>query len=32
MSEIRKHYVRVMVVWAITLSALYWFQQHFASY
>jgi hypothetical protein len=31
MSDVRKHYVRVVVVWVITLAALYWFQQHFSS-
>jgi hypothetical protein len=29
MSAVRKHYLRVLIVWAITLVALYWFQQHF---
>jgi hypothetical protein len=29
MSAVRKHYLRVLVVWVITLAALYWFQQRF---
>jgi hypothetical protein len=29
MSNIRKHYLRVVVVWAITLAALYAFQEYF---
>lgn len=32
MSDVRKHYLRVLVVWVVTLSALYWFQQHFSSF
>jgi hypothetical protein len=31
MSDVRKHYLRVVVVWVITLAALYWFQQHFSA-
>ena len=31
MSDVRKHYLRVVVVWVITLAALYWFQQQFRS-
>ena len=30
MSDVRKHYVRVIVVWIITLTALYAFQQYFS--
>ena len=30
MSDIRKHYVRVVVVWVVTLAALYAFQQYFS--
>ena len=30
MSDIRKHYVRVIAVWAGTLAALYAFQQYFS--
>jgi hypothetical protein len=30
MSDVRKHYVRVLVVWVITLGALYAFQQYFS--
>ena len=29
-SDIRKHYVRVVVVWIVTLSALYAFQRYFS--
>ncbi len=29
MSDVRKHYLRVIVVWAVTLAALYAFQQYF---
>lgn len=29
MSDVRKHYLRVVVVWVMTLSALYAFQQYF---
>jgi hypothetical protein len=28
-SGIRKHYVRVVLVWIVTLTALYAFQQYF---
>lgn len=31
MSDVRKHYARVIIVWVITLAALYWFQQHFSA-
>ena len=30
MSDVRKHYLRVVVVWVITLAALYAFQQFFS--
>jgi hypothetical protein len=30
MSDIRKHYVKVIVVWVLTLAALFAFQQYFA--
>jgi hypothetical protein len=30
MSDVRKHYVRVVVVWLFTLAALYAFQQYFS--
>ncbi len=30
MSGVRKHYARIVVVWLLTLSALYWFQQYFS--
>jgi hypothetical protein len=29
-SDMRRSYVRVLVVWALTLSALYAFQQYFS--
>jgi hypothetical protein len=29
-SNIRKHYIRVVVVWVLTLAALYAFQQYFS--
>jgi hypothetical protein len=29
MSDVRKHYLRVTVVWVVTLAALYAFQQYF---
>ena len=29
-SAIRKHYVRVVVVWVLTLTALYVFQRYFS--
>jgi hypothetical protein len=28
-SDVRKHYARVVVAWVLTLAALYWFQQYF---
>ena len=28
--DIRKHYVRVVVVWIVTLTALYAFQRYFS--
>ena len=30
MSDVRKHYARVIVVWVLTLAALYAFQQYFS--
>jgi hypothetical protein len=30
MSDVRKHYLRVIVVWVVTLAALYAFQQYFS--
>ena len=30
MSDVRKHYLRVLVVWVLTLAALYAFQQYFS--
>ena len=30
MSAIRKHYLRVIVVWVLTLAALYAFQRYFS--
>lgn len=32
MSDVRKHYVRVVITWVVTLVALYWFQQRFSSF
>jgi hypothetical protein len=29
-TSIRKHYVRVVVVWIVTLTALYAFQRYFS--
>jgi hypothetical protein len=29
-SDVRKHYLRVVVVWVITLAALYALQQYFS--
>ena len=29
MSDVRKHYTRVIVIWAVSLAALYAFQQYF---
>lgn len=29
-SEMRRSYVRVLIVWALTLAALYAFQQYFS--
>jgi hypothetical protein len=31
MSGVRKHYLRIIITWVITLAALYWLQQHFTS-
>jgi hypothetical protein len=30
MTNVRKHYLRVIVVWIVTLTALYAFQQYFS--
>jgi hypothetical protein len=30
MSGVRKHYLRVVLVWILTLGALYAFQQYFS--
>ena len=30
MSVVRKHYVRIVVVWVLTLAALYALQQYFS--
>jgi hypothetical protein len=30
MSDVRKHYLRVIVVWLVTLAMLYAFQQAFS--
>jgi hypothetical protein len=32
MSNVRKHYARVLVAWLATLAALYFLQQHFSSF
>jgi hypothetical protein len=32
MSAVRKHYLRVLVVWVVTLSALYWLQRQFNAF
>jgi hypothetical protein len=32
MSAVQKHYLRVLVVWIVTLSALYWLQRHFNAF
>lgn len=32
MSDVRKHYARVIVTWVVTLAALYWFQQQYSSF
>jgi len=29
-SDVRKHYLRVVVVWIVTLTALYAFQRYFS--
>jgi hypothetical protein len=29
-SDVRKHYLRVVIVWVLTLAALYAFQQYFS--
>lgn len=30
MSDVRKHYFRIIVVWAATLASLYAFQEYFS--
>ena len=30
MSDIRKHYLRIVVAWVVTLIGLYWLQDHFS--
>jgi hypothetical protein len=30
MTNVRKHYLRVIVVWIVTLTVLYAFQQYFS--
>lgn len=30
MSRVRKHYLRIIIVWAVTLASLYAFQQYFS--
>ena len=30
MTRVQRHYIAVVVVWAVTLTALYWFQQYFS--
>jgi hypothetical protein len=30
MKNVRKHYLRVVIVWVITLASLYAFQQYFS--
>ena len=30
MSDVRKHYYRVVIVWVVTLGALYALQQYFS--
>ena len=30
MSDVRKHYVRIVVVWVLTLAGLYALQQYFS--
>ena len=32
MSAVRKHYIRVIVTWILTLSALYWLQRTFNAF
>ena len=30
MSDVRKHYIRIVVVWVLTLAGLYALQQYFS--
>ena len=30
MSDVRKHYIRIIVTWVVTLAALYALQQYFS--
>ena len=30
MSDVRKHYLRIIIVWAVTLASLYAFQPYFS--
>ena len=30
MSDVRKHYIRIVVTWVVTLAALYALQQYFS--
>ena len=32
MSQVRKHYLRILITWMATLAALYWLQQHFNAF
>jgi hypothetical protein len=32
MSDIRKHYLRIVITWVLTLSGLYWLQRYFAAF
>ena len=29
MSDVRKHYARIVITWIVTLAALFWLQQHY---
>ncbi len=31
MSDVRKHYARIVITWIVTLTALYWLQQQFST-
>jgi hypothetical protein len=31
MSAVRKHYLRIVITWLLTLAGLYWLQHHFSS-